>query len=158
MTQLISSELAPTLPCMSGRKTLTEMRLETSTAVTIPMLRRAARRRRGDRVDRILLRNASSSSSHSSRFGEMFRARKPMGPFTSASVNGCFYVHARPQHQIRILVRFYEDFHRNALHHFYEIPGGFWGGKHRLPRAAGAGNGVNHAFELLAVGVHVNPN
>src|ERR1700751_5363407 len=127
MTQLISSELAPTLPCMSGRKTLTAIRLETSTAVTMPMLSRAARRRRGDRVDRILLRKASSSSSHSSRFGEMFCARKPMDSPTSASVNGRFYVHARPQNQIRILIRLYEDFHRNALHNLNEIPGGVLG-------------------------------
>jgi len=43
--ELISSELAPTLPCMSGRNTLMERRLEISMAVTMPTVRSMAMRR-----------------------------------------------------------------------------------------------------------------
>ena len=77
-TQLMTSELAPTLPCMSGSTTLMESRFEISTAATSPTLSRMAIRRRYDRPDRMLFRNCCSSSSHRSAVGEIFGARKPI--------------------------------------------------------------------------------
>ncbi len=76
----------------------------------------------------------------------------------SASVNGRFHIHAGPQHEIRILVWLDQDFHRNALHDFDEISGGVLRRQQGLPRTGRSSDGIDHAFELFAIGIHVNAN
>src|ERR1700761_651607 len=138
MAQLISSEFAATLPCMSGNRTLMAMRFEISIAVTNPTLSSTARRARMSSTERDRAMYWPSSSSHCSSVPGDAPLRKlmPLVPFRSAGEDGGFDVHTGPEGVARIVRLLHENFYRDALHHFDEVAGGVL---RRGERGAGTG-------------------